>query len=162
MQYDNASIYCIGNDITKILLKIDDISGYALENCLYNDFNIEVELENSKAVMCLTGIGTTKRKLKKLQNALCKIAATPEMAKKYETEVKEPQYKKPVLACTPYQAFRANFALVDLDNALDKVSKNNHIAYPPGIPFLFAGEIITQEHIEYLKKHCDKIEIIVK
>ena len=162
LQYDNVSIFCIGNDITKILVKIDDVSGYALENCLYNDFNIEVELENSKSIMCLTGVGTTKGKLKKLQKALCKIAKNPEMAKKYETEVKDPQYEKPVLACTPYQALRANSAPVELNNAVDKISKYNHIAYPPGVPFLFAGEIIKQEHIDYLKQHCEKIEIIVK
>ena len=160
LQFDNVSIYCIGNDITKILIRIEEVSGYALESCLFDKFNIEVELENAKSVMCLTGLGTTKSKIKKLQKAICKIAKNPDIAKQYETEIKDPVYKVPTLACSPYQAFHARSNYIELDKAEGKISKQNHIAYPPGIPFLFAGEIITKEHISYLKENCDKIEVI--
>ena len=41
---------------------------------MFEKFKIEDELTNEKSVLFLTGIGTTKQKLKKLEKALIKIA----------------------------------------------------------------------------------------
>lgn len=63
-----------GDDITKILVKIPNLSGTKLSEILYNDFNIEDERTNSVSTMLLTGIGTTEKKLQKLSHALKKIS----------------------------------------------------------------------------------------
>ena len=68
-----------GDDITKILVKIPNLAGTELSEILYNDFDIEDERTNSVSTMLLTGIGTTDKKLKKLEFALKKIS---ERAKK--------------------------------------------------------------------------------
>ena len=59
-----------GDDITKILVKISHMAGTELSEILYNDFDIEDERTNSVSTMLLTGIGTTDKKLKKLEHAL--------------------------------------------------------------------------------------------
>ena len=63
-----------GDDITKILVKIPHMAGTELSEILYNDFDIEDERTNSVSTMLLTGIGTTEKKLKKLEHALKLIA----------------------------------------------------------------------------------------
>lgn len=63
-----------GDDITKILVKIQHLAGTELSEILYNDFNIEDEKTNSVSTMLLTGLGTSDKKLKKLEYALKKIS----------------------------------------------------------------------------------------
>jgi len=58
-----------GDDITKILIKKQGLSGFELSDILFNKYNIEDERTNEKSTMLLTGIGTTEEKLKKL----CKL-----------------------------------------------------------------------------------------
>lgn len=61
-----------GDDITKILIKKDGYTGYELSEKLY-ELGIEDEKTNSVSTMLLTGIGTQKSKLKKLEFALNKL-----------------------------------------------------------------------------------------
>ena len=61
-----------GDDITKILIKKQGISGYNLSEILYNNYQIEDERTNEKSTMLLTGLGTSKEKLRKL-NYLIKL-----------------------------------------------------------------------------------------
>lgn len=56
-----------GDDITKILIKKEGLSGFELSKILYDKFNIEDERTNEKSTMLLTGIGTTKQKLQRLK-----------------------------------------------------------------------------------------------
>ncbi len=57
-----------GDDITKILIKKNGLSGYELSEILYNRFDVEDEKTNEQSTMLLTGIGTTKKMLTKLKN----------------------------------------------------------------------------------------------
>lgn len=61
-----SNIEFYGDDITKILIKKQGISGFKLSEILYDKFNIEDEKTNEKSTMLVTGLGTTKEKLKKL------------------------------------------------------------------------------------------------
>lgn len=55
-----------GDDITKINIKKEGLTGYELSDILFSKYNIEDERTNSKSIMLLTGIGTTKQKINKL------------------------------------------------------------------------------------------------
>lgn len=61
------------DDITKILIKKEGLTGYKLSEKLY-EFGIEDEKTNEVSTMLLTGIGTKKDKLEKLKFALKKIS----------------------------------------------------------------------------------------
>lgn len=62
-----------GNDITKLLIKKDGLSGYELSEILFDKFDIEDEKTNDTSTMLLCGIGTSDRKLEKLKRALLKL-----------------------------------------------------------------------------------------
>lgn len=62
-----------GNDITKILVKVPNMTGFELSEKLYDKFNIEDEKTNEISTMLLCGIGTSKRKIIKLAQALKNI-----------------------------------------------------------------------------------------
>jgi arginine/lysine/ornithine decarboxylase len=62
-----------GDDPTKMLIKVPNISGYELSEMLYEDFDIEDEKTNEKSTMLLCGIGTDNKKLDRLQHVLSKL-----------------------------------------------------------------------------------------
>ena len=61
-----------GDDITKILIKKEGMSGQQLSERLY-ELGIEDEKTNRTSTLLLTGIGTKKSKLDALKLALKKI-----------------------------------------------------------------------------------------
>lgn len=63
----------LNDDITKILLKKEGLTGYQLSEKLFDEFDIEDERTNEKSTMLLCGIGTSKQKLEKLKRAWLKI-----------------------------------------------------------------------------------------
>lgn len=65
--------FCNNDDITKIVIKVKGISGFELSEKLYDEFNIEDEKTNEKSTMLLTGIGTDKQKLNRLEQSLKKL-----------------------------------------------------------------------------------------
>ncbi len=62
-----------GDDVTKILIKKDGLTGFELSEKLYEDFDIEDEKTNEISTMLLCGIGTDERKLEHLKHALKKL-----------------------------------------------------------------------------------------
>lgn len=67
---ENIEFY--GDDITKILIKSRNLTGVELSAKLF-EAGIEDERSNSKSVMLLTGIGTDKKKLSRLEKVLKKL-----------------------------------------------------------------------------------------
>lgn len=67
-ELDNLEFY--GDDPTKILMRKSGLSGYELSEILYNEYNIEDERANESSVMLLTGLGTDKAMLKKLNHLM--------------------------------------------------------------------------------------------
>ena len=73
LQQECTNCEFFGDDITKILVKVDGISGEELSNILFKTYNIEDEKTNEKSTMLLCGIGTDKKKIKHLKNALLNL-----------------------------------------------------------------------------------------
>ena len=73
LQEECTNCEFFGDDITKILVKVDGISGDELSDILFDTYNIEDEKTNKKSTMLLCGIGTDKKKIKKLKDALLKL-----------------------------------------------------------------------------------------
>ena len=56
------------------------------------------------------------------------------------------------LKLTPRQAFWAEKRVVSRDLAVNQISGETICPYPPGIPLIMAGEVITSEALNYLSK----------
>ncbi|MFM6405568.1 MAG: lysine decarboxylase, partial [Microcystis sp.] len=59
------------------------------------------------------------------------------------------------LAISPRKAFFAPTEIVSRKNALDRLSADVICPYPPGIPVLMPGELISQEVLDYLQTILD-------
>lgn len=149
--------FCTQNDPLKIMLKIQGLSGFDLSDILFEEFNIEDELANNSASILLTGIGTTKHKLKLLEKALKTILTT-----KYS-------YPKELPFCPiflseekmhPRTAFFADKDDIPINTAFGRICAEIVAEYPPGIPILLPGEHINHEHIKYLHSKRPLIKVV--
>lgn len=154
--YENIHIYYQNNDITKILIKIDGLSGTNLSNILFDKYKIEDELNNEKSVLFLTGIGTTKKKLNILKKALIKISKK-QLKKGSETEQEMADDStiicEPKVALTPQKVHSLGYKTIKTEESVGHICKEIIINYPPGMPILAPGEIIQDEHLSIIKTH---------
>ena len=156
----NLEVYSYNNDVTKILVKVTNMSGFELSDILFDEYNIEDELANEKSVMFLTGLGTTKSKLKKLEKALFDLCAKNIKIKPNEERENPVINIEPRVRYTPALLWGKPSREVELKYALARVSMELIADYPPGIPILLPGEVIKKEHIEYLKDR-QKIKVLI-
>lgn len=138
-------------DISKINLVFSalGIDGGNLEKLLI-ERNIYPELTAGSLVMCMTGIGNTREDYERLIEALREISrlhagASPlNMVKNGYFEAMESLSRegKPVV-------IPAEKEPVDIRDAAGRVSAVSIIPYPPGIPLICPGEVITAEVAAY-------------
>ena len=124
------------------------MSGYEVERLLREKYNLQVELSDLYNVMFLISLGDTKENCSYLVQCLRSIAST----KKLGNLVKycPPPPEIPRMAVLPRDAFYSETRTVPLYEAAGEVSAEAIMAYPPGIPLLCPGEMITQEIIDYV------------
>lgn len=143
-------------DPTKILVHVKDlgITGYEVEKWLRTNYNIEVELSDLYNILCLITAGDSYEAADKLILALEELSkAHINNGKRNKVEVYLP--KIPALALSPRDAFYAETDLVPIDQSIGHVIAEFVMVYPPGIPILLPGEIITQENIDYIKQNME-------
>ncbi len=155
----NIEVYSYNNDVTKLLIKVTNISGSELSDILYDKYGIENELANEKSVLFLLGLGTTKAKLKKLEKSLMDLCAENIKILQDESSVKKFINIEPRVRYTPALVWGKPYKEVGLKYALSRVSMELIADYPPGIPILIPGEVIKKEHIEYLSNR-QKIKVL--
>lgn len=150
------------HDPTKLYFRINGVSGYDLGNILFDNFNIEMELENNIGILALTGIGTAGKKLDRLAISLIKaekLLLSAKTAKNNEHIKENSPFTEPEIVYTPAEAFNKKFERIGILDAAGRVSKETIVNYPPGIPIIVAGEVIKPEHIKFLsdRKEIDVI-----
>ncbi len=161
-KYKDIQIFNENNDISKILVKIDGLTGFELSEILFSRFRIEDEMANNKSVLFLTGIGTTKSKLNKLEKVLKKTSKNKE---KYKKKINCENSEKntlivPQVVISPRQAHEGSFEEVKVEKSVGYISKELITKYPPGVPLLIPGEAIQEEHIKQILGIQQTIKII--
>lgn len=157
-------LYCVGEEIldneaaysydpTKLIIHVHQlgITGYDVELMMRDKFNIEVELSDLYNILCLITPGDTIETVNQLVEALRQISKKSTFAHSAPVSIITPEI--PLLSLSPRDAFYADTESVSLDDAVGRIIAEFIMIYPPGIPILLPGEVITQENIDYIRKH---------
>lgn len=159
-------LYCAGEDVlgteatfdydpTKLIISVKGlgITGYQAELWLREHYNIEVELSDLYNILCIISFGDSEIDTSILLNALRKLSDTychlP--CEKKEHPIYIPDI--PVLAMSPRDAFYSETELVPFHESVGRMIAEFIMVYPPGIPILIPGEIISEENLEYIEKN---------
>lgn len=136
-------------DETKLLISIADLGkpGYWFYNVLKDRFDIQIELGETYVILAILAIGTVKRDIDRLVEAL-KILSS----ELYDGNKKVPypkfRYNFPVMQVRPRVAFHAPKKFVHIDDAIGEICGESIMIYPPGIPLVIPGEIIDSNVVD--------------
>ncbi|WP_202708103.1 aminotransferase class I/II-fold pyridoxal phosphate-dependent enzyme [Sporosalibacterium faouarense] len=138
-------------DTMKILFQIEGISGSSVEKILRKKYNIQLEMSDSFYGVALCSVMDTEEDIDKLANAIENISeleADGNHNTKISTKISN---ILPNVNMSLHDAFNRSKKTIRLSEAKGEVSGSFLIPYPPGIPILCPGEIITEEIITYIQ-----------
>jgi arginine decarboxylase len=162
---DIPGLYCFGEEILKnsatyahdplklnITVKDLGLTGWEVEGILRKDFNIEVEMSDMYNILCIVTFGDTNDTLNSLVDAMRQIATRYKVEQRTVALVKNPSM--PMLALSPRDAFyNKQTEVVPLKEAAGRIIAEFIMIYPPGIPIVMPGEVVTEDNIEYIVAH---------
>jgi len=148
-------------DITKIFVKIAGLSGKRLEYILEMDFNIEVEAASDDGVLILCNLGNTKKEAQYLVKSIKTIVQNKYSDIYHYEHRKHMPMMEPQIVMNLRDAFYSEKERVSKTDAVGRISAEVIAECPPGISVLLPGELITAEHLPYLKSF-ETIEVIKK
>lgn len=129
-------------DITKLLFKIKGLEGKYIEKQFHSKYNINLEMADLHYALALISLMNEEKDYEKLIYAIKDLAKKSSEENKEFTSIKMP---KPKAARPIYEAYYSDKRQVNLKDSIGEISGTSIIPYPPGIPLLVPGEIITSE-----------------
>ncbi|MCL7746311.1 aminotransferase class I/II-fold pyridoxal phosphate-dependent enzyme [Halalkalibacter sp. MEB205] len=157
---------CVGDEIlgtkatfdidpTKLIISVRDlgISGHEVEIWLREHYSIEVEMSDLYNILCIVTLGDTQEKMDILIDALSHLAS--DKANSTRTNQRSSVYVPniPTLALSPRDAFYAETEVVPFHESAGRIIAEFIMVYPPGIPILIPGEIVTEENLSYIEEN---------
>lgn len=141
-------------DETKLTINVSGLgmTGYEVSQALNAVHDIQVEMADPFHVLVIVSIGDRQGDVERLTHALENIAAGKHASPApgfWDTAL--PGFKN-TPGLTPREAFFAVHELVPVDSSVGRLSSEIVTVYPPGIPLLVPGEVITDEVVTYLKR----------
>ena len=129
------------------------LAGIEVYDLLRDEYDIQIEFGDIGNVLAYISVGDRKRDIERLISALAEIKRR---FGKSEANMLTQEYISPVVAETPRKAFYSSKRSLPLDETAGEVCSEFVMCYPPGIPILAPGELITPEIIEYIKYAKEK------
>lgn len=136
------------------------INGNQLEEMLM-ERDIFIELVTGNIVMCMTGIGNTRRDYERLLEALSEIAAQQRGAAEKRGEFKKAEQPQVLTRILEQRAVPVEKVFVPLKEAAGRVCASSIIPYPPGIPIVCPGEVIDEDVLEYIRERREAGEKVI-
>ena len=129
----------------------DGFSGHKLLDYL-REKNIQSEMSFSKGVVLILSPSNTIEDFEKIYlaikelnlNTLKNNESTMEFINSYPEKILE-----------PYEIFNLKDREINLNEAINKISKDFIVPYPPGIPIVCPGEKITCEIIKIINEYIN-------
>jgi len=161
---DREYVHQRGNfdfDEMRLVVKVSElgITGFEAYKELRKKYNIQLELAESHLILAVLSVATTKDDLDAL------ILALKDLSKRYfKIRHKLPKikfsYSFPETYSRPRDAFHAPKLQVPIMEAGGQIAAEMIMIYPPGIPMVVPGEIISDAVLEDIKFYVDNGSVL--
>ncbi len=150
---DGDSVYDF--DVTKLSVYTQGIglTGIEVYDILRDEYDIQIEFGDIGNILAYISIGDRMQDIERLVGALEDIKRVYE---KDRNDLYCGEFIQPELKLSPKEAFYGSKMSVPVKEAAGKISGELVMCYPPGIPILTPGELITEEIIEYIDYSREK------
>jgi arginine/lysine/ornithine decarboxylase len=145
-------------DETKLVVDVHGLglTGYAVETLLRDRFRLQPEMSDLVGVVCLVTVGDTEASVARLVDAFAALSADQGTRR---SAVPDAVLRSSGVAIapgrqtlSPREAFFARSRAVPLVASVGEVSAELVIPYPPGIPVLAPGDVVSVDKVDYLRE----------
>ncbi|MBQ8928486.1 MAG: aminotransferase class I/II-fold pyridoxal phosphate-dependent enzyme [Oscillospiraceae bacterium] len=136
-------------DVTKLSVYTRDIglTGIEVYDLLRDEYDIQIEFGDIGNILAYISIGDRIQDIERLVGALEDIKR---LYAKSTQGLPGAEYITPIVACSPQKAFYADKASVPIRETAGRICGEFVMCYPPGIPILAPGEMVTREIVDYI------------
>ncbi len=142
-------------DKTKLSVHTRDIglAGIEVYDYLRDEYGIQIEFGDIGNILAIISGGDRNLEIERLISALSEIKRLHEREK---AGLFDHEYINPMVVMGPQKAFFERKRSVPIKQSADKICSEFVMCYPPGIPILAPGEMITNEIINYIEYAKEK------
>lgn len=136
-------------DTTKLSIHTREIglAGIEVYDILRDKYGIQVEFGDIGNMLAIISVGDNQLAIERLVSALSEIKR---LYSKDKTGMFDHEYINPIVKVSPKDAFNAPQKSVEISQSEGYISSEFVMCYPPGIPIIAPGELITDEILEYI------------
>ena len=136
-------------DVTKLSVYTRDIglAGIEVYDLLRDEYDIQIEFGDISNILAYISIGDRIQDIERLVGALADIKR---LYAKDASNLLSGEYIAPKVIVSPQTAFYAKKESLPISESAGRICSEFVMCYPPGIPILAPGEMITEEIINYI------------
>ena len=136
-------------DVTKLSVYTRDIglTGIEVYDLLRDEYDIQIEFGDIGNILAYISIGDRIQEIERLVGALEDIKR---LYSRSTTKLHNAECISPVVVKTPREAFYSEKESVPIRSAAGRICGEFVMCYPPGIPILAPGEMVTAELVDYI------------
>jgi arginine decarboxylase len=155
VELDPSTPGCKYFDPTRLTVTVTglNLTGFAADEILTDRLGVVAELPSLRHLTFIISLGNTLADIDRL------VAAFTELATNYHQDraIELPSILPPsailtTMHLTPRQADRSHHLYISIDDAIGNISAESICPYPPGIPIVMPGEMITAAALDYLRQ----------
>jgi arginine/lysine/ornithine decarboxylase len=144
-------------DLSRYVLTLP--KGYSGHKLLdyFRDQNIQAEMSFSRGVVLIMSHSTRDEDFKIIYEAISKLemkSICGQIESKYFSNIPEKRLE-------PHEVFKLNGEWCEFENCEGRIAKDAIIPYPPGIPLVCQGEIISKNAIDIIKEYVSNKKSIL-
>ncbi|MCI6561211.1 MAG: aminotransferase class I/II-fold pyridoxal phosphate-dependent enzyme [Oscillospiraceae bacterium] len=129
------------------------LAGIEVYDLLRDEYDIQIEFGDIGNILAYLSVGDRRQDVERLISALSEIKRR---FGKTGTGMLTQEYINPIVADTPRKAFYADKVSLPLEETAGHICTEFVMCYPPGIPILAPGELITEDIISYIRYAKEK------
>ncbi len=136
-------------DVTKLSINTFPVglAGIEVYDLLRDEYDIQTEFGDLGNVLAYVSIGDRPRDIERLVSALAEIRR---LYKRDRSNLMTAEYINPSVIFSPQDAFYSDKQSLPLKECENRVCAEFVMCYPPGIPILAPGELITRDILDYI------------
>lgn len=150
---DGDTVYAF--DSTKLSVHTRDIglAGIEVYDLLRDEYGIQIEFGDIGNFLAIISAGDRNLEIERLISALSEIKRLYE---KDKSGMFDHEYINPLIVMAPQKAFYGKKRSLPMGESGGRICGEFVMCYPPGIPILAPGEMITREILDYISYAKEK------
>lgn len=144
---DGDCIYSFDKTKLSIHTRALGLAGIEVYDLLRDEYDIQIEFGDIGNVLAIISAGDRAQEIERLISALSEIKR---LYSKDKAGMFDHEYINPKVVIPPKKAFYSDKVSLEFSESCDHICGEFVMCYPPGIPILAPGEMITRDTLDYI------------